>query len=766
MDLKRLNRRQFLGLLGGSAAGAVIFQACGVPEDELLVEAPLQMPEDLVTGVDNWYATLCRQCPTSEGIVVRVIEGRAKKVEGNVDYPINMGKHSARCEAGLQSLYDPDRISGPLLRTGERGEGQWEEISWTDAITRLAHQLNEASDPGQVVMVTEPVGAHLGMVVERFAERYGARHIPYETLERTTLRASMQQVFGLERMPDFDIENASYLLSFGADFLNTWVSPVRYARGYGQFRQGERERGTFVQVDSRLSMSAANADEWIYVNPGREGLLALSIAQVIVSDPSLRKLADEDGIRALTDGDDGRLDAFAPDRVAASISSAVSQERMAETIRRTASDFVHHQPSLAIGGGPAAAHTNGLFNMNAVYSLNRLVGNVGKPGGVTPNPPSPLADVPSAPASASYEQWRSLAGDMNAGRVRALLVHGADPMYGLPEAVGLREASYKVPFIFSFSSWMDDTTAMADLVLPSHSHLEDWGSDVPDPGPGHQVVGYQQPVVRPLFEPRGVHLGTKGFGDVLLSLAQLLELDLELSGSTFMDVVKESSRQLMGRGSEPFLGYSSFPAFWNGLLRHGGWWDTGAKHAGAVPAPAPLPTETESPRFSGPEGSNTFYLAPFASASLTDGRGAHLPWLQATPDPVSTATWRTWAEINLNKAREMDIEEGDVVVLETAHGSIEALAYPHPGISPEVVAVPIGQGHRAGGRYAEGRGANVLSILSPDLTDGAGSLAWAANRVKVTKTDRWERLPKMENSKPDLATDEHRLIIPLATRDT
>ena len=108
-----LTRRQFLTLTGGSAAAAVIFQACGVPEDELLVQAPLEMPEDMVTGLQNWYATTCRQCPTGEGLVVKVMEGRAKKVEGNVDHPINRGKHSARCEAGLQALYHPDRIKGP-----------------------------------------------------------------------------------------------------------------------------------------------------------------------------------------------------------------------------------------------------------------------------------------------------------------------------------------------------------------------------------------------------------------------------------------------------------------------------------------------------------------------------------------------------------------------------------------------------------------------------------------------------------------------------
>ena len=136
-----VTRRRFLSLAGGSAAGAVLFQACGVPEDELLVQAPVEMPEDLVEGFDIRYATLCRQCPTSEGVVVRVMGGRAKKVEGNVDYPINQGKHSARCEAALQDLYHPDRISAPLVRVGDRGEGRWEEISWTDALSRVSSQI-------------------------------------------------------------------------------------------------------------------------------------------------------------------------------------------------------------------------------------------------------------------------------------------------------------------------------------------------------------------------------------------------------------------------------------------------------------------------------------------------------------------------------------------------------------------------------------------------------------------------------------------------
>ena len=156
---------------------------------------------------------------------------------------------------------------------------------------------------------------------------------------------------------------------------------------------------------------------------------------------------------------------------------------------------------------------------------------------------------------------------------------------------------------------------------------------------------------------------------------------------------------------------------------------------------------------------------PFASTSLTDGRGAHLPWLQATPDPVSTATWRTWVEINSRVAEQMDIAEGDVVRITSPYGVIEALAYPHLGMPPGVVSVPMGQGHRAGGRYAERRGANVLSILSPLADKTTGALAWAATRVRIEKTGEWTRLPKFENTVPDPPVDEDRHIIPLTPID-
>ena len=353
---------------------------------------------------------------------------------------------------------------------------------------------------------------------------------------------------------------------------------------------------------------------------------------------------------------------------------------------------------------------------------------------------------------------------MKQGDVQVLMVKGANPMYGLPNASGFRDASYDVPFIFSFSGFMDDTTAMADLILPEHNYLEDWGSDVPTAGPGYEMIGFQQPVVRPFFEGRGEHLGTRNFADILMTIAQGLELDLELGADTFRDILREGAQQLfdLNRGS---VQASGFAEFWHGVLQRGGWWDVSAR---AMPALAELPAlpAPEEPVFD-TDDRFQFNLIPFASTSLGEGPGAYLPWLQATPDPVTTATWQTWVEINLEIARDMDISEGDVVRVTSGNGSLEALAYPHPGVSPDVVSIPIGQGHTAGGRYAEGRGANVLSILSPSVKDSeTGALAWAATRVNIEKTGEWIRLPKFENTVPSRPEDEHREVIQITRFDS
>ncbi|MBI2939888.1 MAG: molybdopterin-dependent oxidoreductase [Chloroflexi bacterium] len=750
-----MSRREFLQLAATSTTAAVAFTGCLVrPGDEVRVQSPAQMPEDLVVGLDAFYATVCRQCPAGCGILVRVMAGRAKKVEGNPDFPVNLGKHSALGEAALQALYHPDRLRGPLRRRGERGAGSFEPISWDEALNELTGHLRRLRDANQgntIVAITEPAGGHASLIVDRFVRALGGQRLTFEPFEQTVLREAIRRVYGQEVYPSFDVERTRYLLSFGADFLGTWLSPVQYGVRYGAFRQGQPRRGVLVQVEPRFSPTAANADSWVPIRPGAEGILALSLAQVIVAE----RLGDAQAADALTGGRGaGALDAFAPARVADQ--TGVPADRIAELARA----FAGQKPSLAIGGGPAAAQTNGLFNLSAVYALNYLVGSVGAPGGVIFNPPPAIPDLPIATGGAPLVEWQRLGDRMRTRQpapVNLALVHGANPVHGLPVAANFMDALASVPTIISFSRFLDETTALADVVLPDHTFLEDWGDDVPNPGPGFQTVGFQQPVVRPFGN-------TRGFADVLLAVGEELGLQQQLPWNSLRDAVRDSARQLQ-RAQRGSVSDADFERFWVKLLQRGGWWDARGGSTALPPRPPALPTQPEPARFSGDAQQYPFHLIVFPS-TLHGGELAHLPWLQALPDPVTTATWQTWVEINPRTAERLRIGHMEVVTVESERGSLEAPAYVNPAAPPDIVAMPAGQGHQQFTRYAQQRGVNPLALLAPTTDAATGALAWAATRVRVRGTGRRYHLATMEGNVPPIRQLEDAPVVPVVPPKT
>lgn len=723
-----LTRREFLKTTLAGAVAAVAFTGC-IPRSELQIESPPLMPEDLVEGRDLWYATINQSGPGGDGLIVRVMAGRAKKIEGNPDYPINAGKSSAIDQAVVQDLYHPDRIGRPLKRRGDRGSGRFDPISWSQAYSELASKLRGLSgQPDRVVLATEPLRAHQAYLVDKFVTAYGARHLAFDPLAPTVERTVLGNMFGQDALPEFDIRNTNYLLSFGTDFLMTWLSPVRYGRHYGEFRQGRSNRGYFVQVEPRLSITGANADEWVPIKPGAEGMLALSMAQVILAE----NMADPSAAQAIPGGASALGD-YAPERVSEATGVA------AERIRELARAFAHNQPALAIAGGSAAAQTNGSFNLMAAYALNVIVGNVGKPGGLIFNPPAPTEGFAARRPADSHAEWHRFAEGARTGSspVDALLVHRVNPLHGMPAATGIGAALEKIPFIASFSSYLDDTTLMADLILPDDAILEAWGDDVPDPGPGYQTVGVQQPVVRRFHD-------TRNFCDSLLSIGHKLggQVASELPWGEMRDLLRQDAAELraLNRGSVP-IGVD-FERFWVNLLQRGGWWDENYKVT-TIPAAKlqpPADTSDAESEFAGSADEYPFHLVPFPHFTMQAGQGAHLPWLQSAPDTMTSATWQTWVELNPRTAERMQIKMFDVVKVETIIGSLEASVYINPAAAPDIISIPMGQGHRGSGRYAEDRGENVLRILAPLTDRRTGALAWCATRARISKVGKWQRV--------------------------
>ena len=746
----KLTRRNFLAWAGLGAVGAVACEGFGIRRGELDIQSSVRLPEDLVRGSDNWYASLCRTCQAPEGIVVRVMEGRAKKIQGNPYYPINQGKTHARCEAGLQALYHPDRIASPLRRSGPRGSGQFLPVSWQpNAMDSLHSALEERGKSS--VMITEPLRGHLALLADRFVSAIGGERLGFEAIDNNTYRAAVKNVFQQDSLPDLDLEHSRFILSFGADFLSTWGSPTRYNRGYGEFRQGTgRDRGMFYQIDPRFSMTAANADKWLPVRPGWEGYVAMSLAQVIVSENLQASGVDVD---ALTGGDAGiqALNAFRPETVAplAGLTPEMTGGDPVEFLKDLARRFARTRPSVAIGGGSAGAQSNGLFNLEAIYALNYLVGSVGVEGGVKFNPGSPWSEVPAISKVGSLEDWTRITEQIRSGQTKMLMLHGADPVHGLPDSLHLRDAIAQASdlFVVSFSPFIDDTSAMADLILPDRVYLEDWGDDISEPGPGYQVVGMQQPVVNPLSD-----LSPLSFPDVLLTMAQELGHESRLPWANYKSMLREGSDELFAlhRGS---IEASSADEFWNSLLKRGGWWDENTTGPTNVPAPEGL-LRTIAGKASGPDfngigvGGDSFYLVPFVHNTLLEGSNAHLPWLQATPDPLTTVTWQTWVEMNDTTADKLDVKEGDIVLIESSRDSIRAVVYPTPAAPPDVISVPFGQGRRHGSSYATDRpgteSSNVMDILETTLVKETGSLAWAGTRVRVSKTGDSVNISKLE----------------------
>ena len=633
-----------------------------------------------------------------------------------------------RSEALLQAAYHPDRITTPLARIAKGGP--FRRIGWPEAIDRLTRALQEA-DPASVLLATSPLRGRIADVTKTFASGYGASLMGFDTLDNTVLRAAMKRVYNQDALPDFDIANTGFLLSFGSDFLGTWMDPTHFMRGYGEFRQGEgRERGRLVQVDSRYSLTAAAADRWIVVTPGSEGLLAMAMMHTIVRE-SLAHPDAGDAIEAMTEGRGiNGLGRYNPGTLSPRIGMPVRD------IQQLARDFASGQygQPLAIGGGSAAAHTNGVFNLTAIYALNYLVGAVGRPGGIILNPATLQSRVDAAPLS----EWKAALERMRQGATKIVLARDANFVYGLPGSLEAAEALDNVETIVSFSSFLDETTARADLILPGHTPLEEWGTDVPNPGPGYPTVGFQQPVINRFRD-------TVAFGDVLLRTAKDLNLGNELPWATMRDAVREGARELHAsqRGS---VVKNTFEEFWKRALERGGWWDmTTTVPATDLPTPPALPVSPVAPRIPGNPGLYPLSLVPFEGHGIGAGQFAHLPWAQAVPDPLTTVAWTTWVELNPNTAKSLDLKQDDVVTIESAAGAtMRAPVYVNPATPPQVAAIPLGQGHRQFTSYAAGRGANVLDIISPDEDDDTGALAWAATRVRLVKSNVRQGLTKLE----------------------
>jgi len=715
-----IGRRQFLRMSGATAFAALFGGCRDLPRKIVPFVIP---PDDYTLGESLWYASSCRMCPAGCGILVRVADGRAKKIEGNPLHPVNRGKLCARGQAALQRLYHPERLGGPLRADGPRGSGRFRPVSWQEALSLFMRRLKEtaARDPESLLMLGEPLRGHRNLVAARFMKALGSPHrVAWDPFGLDAHLAAHEQVFGVRDIPEYDLASASYLLSFSGDFLETWVSPVHYGYAYGRMRNArETVRGKMVHFGSRLSMTAAAADLFLPAAPGTEGFAALGIAHVMVRE-KLTQAAAAAGPSLWAAG----LSAWTPEAAAARCGAP------AAAIAAVAREFARACPAaVALAGTQAASTTNGAFNCAAAALLNALAGNVNVSGGISfPDRTAALRgagmeeSLLAPPPVSGYAAVREALERMRAGRVAMAIVHGeANPAFTLPAALRFGEAVGHVPFVVAFASFIDETSAHADLVLPVPTFLEEWGDDLPPAGHGGEVLSLAQPAVELFRDARPME-------DVLIAAAQ------ELGGAAAAALPWKSFRDLLEKAHGGKAAYEE-------ALKKGGIF----RAAGARPRPAPLAARPRlpaaaDPEFAGDPARFPLVLVLYPSVTLGDGRGANLPWLQELPDPVTTAVWRNWIEIHPKTAAGLGLADGDGVAVESPFGRITARVAFHPGIMPGTAAMPMGQGHTRYGKYAAGRGESPLALLPAAREAATGAPAWQSARVRVARVELPGRL--------------------------
>jgi anaerobic selenocysteine-containing dehydrogenase/Fe-S-cluster-containing dehydrogenase component len=728
-----LERREFLKVLGVSGVGAT---ACSTGAERLI---PYVVPhEEIVPGMATWYRTTCRECPAGCGMNVRTREGRAVKAEGNPLSSISHGKLCARGQASLHGLYDPDRIPGPLAR---RGTDDWERLTWDEAERRLAAALQQQR--GRIVLLSGAYTGTMDRLADAFAAAVGAQRVRWEPFGYEPIRTGNRMVYGVDAVPVHDFANADVVITFGADFMETWLSPIDYAHGFVQARAySQGRRGKLISVAPHQSLTGLNADEWVPVRPGTEHLVALAVARLI-------------------------SDAGAPTGSAAPWIAAIDVANVAERagvaverLRQIAHDFALNGRSLAVGPGVATTHAAATAVAAAVAALNQVAGNLGRTVRLDRR-------EEFAMNTASYADMEQLMARLRANEVRALLVHGPNPLYNMPDDDAVGEALAAVPFIASFATQLDETSARAHLLLPDHHFLESWGDYEPRTG----LSALLQPVMTNVFD-------TKQTGDVLLSVARRAGAALPTQASTYYDYLRERwSRDILPAAG----GGGEFEERWREALQVGfveaviqtaaparapqpgaQTGGGGAPSAAAVPAgtappaatPATAPQAPGAPAgaaqalsalpimeaaFSGPTDADSFYLVVYPSYRFFDGKLANRPWLQELPDPVSKFCWSSWVEIHPETAARLGLDNGHIVAVETERGSLELPVWRHPGIRDDTIAIQLGQGHEQLGRYARGRGINPLRLLQPATEPLSGAFVYTQLRARLNPTGRWER---------------------------
>ncbi|MFQ5750370.1 MAG: molybdopterin-dependent oxidoreductase [bacterium] len=586
--MSKITRRNFLKITGLIGSSVALGTGCRpTPVTQALGRAGENRHE--VEG-EKWFKSICLQCPGGCGIQVKVINGNAVKIEGNPIYPTNQGRLCPKGQAGLQVLYDPDRIKGPMKQVGKRGSDHWLTITWEEAISTIAERLKKNRQAGRPHTLAIMGGRYRGSMhdlMQRFLQAYGSPNdLGHSSILSDGTKLAHYFTQGWAHYAAYDWENVNYLLCFGGSLLEAWRPTTMLLRMYGHMRRGRPGyRTKIVYIDPRFSVTASKADEWITINHGTDCSLALGIAHVLITENLYNRSFIETHTFGFEDWTDEEgtthlgfknmvLEDYAPETVAETTGVPV------ETIVRIAREFAETKPAFAAGERGVSMQSNGVFNRMAIHALNALVGSIDIPGGVLRQRRPPYQPWPEIILDVIAKQGLAMPRTDSAGTPRfpfaaniyaafpqniiqgepypldTLFLYYTNPLFSAPQVARYYQALSQIPFIVSFSPFMDEATAYADLILPDHTYLERWQDDEIDPSVGFPLFGIRQPVVKPLYN-------TMNTADVMIKLAEAIggSVAEAFPWEIYQEMIKYRVRNLF-KAQEGSITAQEFDQFW------------------------------------------------------------------------------------------------------------------------------------------------------------------------------------------------------------
>jgi anaerobic selenocysteine-containing dehydrogenase len=744
----KIDRRCFLSFALGGAAGTA------------LSPLPWKLVDDLSIWTQNWPWTpvppdgevstahsTCTLCPGGCGITVRKVGERAVKIEGRDGHPVNDGSICLLGLSGLQLLYGPWRVKSPLRRLGERGAGEWEEISWDAAFAELVGELRSLRGAGRSHEVACLVGSAGGTVPHlfaRFLDVYGSPNLlrPATLEDSLSHAARLTHGVGAAGYVGFDLENADFVLSLGCGLVEGWGSPVRTIRARSAWSASGAK---LVQVEPRLSLTAAKADRWVPCDAGSEGALALGLCHVIVAEELYDKGFVQNRTSGFAEWRENVLAKYEPVRVARLTGIEES------AIVALARGFATAARPVALCGRGEGRTPCDVREALATHMLNALVGGLQRDGGVwvrpdasaLPWPEIAQDEVAAAAASMPRADGTVVAGGTHGPPVGSalhrvfrdgkpaggydlemLLVYGVNPWHGLADNAVAHQALRRIPYLVSFSPYFDETTMHADLVLPSPTYLESLG-DVPVcAGLRDPLLGLAHPVVKPQHD-------TKPVGDVILAIARALggTAAAAFPWSDYGSCVEETcggqwqKMRRTGYLAAPAISTASGDPEFTTRTRKFEFMNEGIA---ALPELTVPPAEGNAKSF-------PLLLVPIDSLRIANGFVGDPPFVVKTVENTVLRGHDLLVEVNPRTADEHGLREGELADLATPRGRVRVRVHLYEGLRPGLVAIPRGFGHTGFDEFLAGKGVNYNVLIGPVEDPASGfDVAWGI-RAKLEK---------------------------------